>query len=1749
MNKTATVRPQSANVNRIGRKVLNSYGQLNRENILKSFPESTLTQAWNSLCQFVAQNYYSGKGTMIKGFGTFTFSNADVSLEGTTNQYARDHRKRTPVFIVSKEFNENLRPGQYNPTGGVIYYNQKLNNSVSHVKFNYAELAYALNITKDECVMILQNEILYMSEAIRRGEFKNKEMPGIGTIMLRGNVLAVKFNNQLVESAKNVPQKLLQYKKNIHMYMEPEENKKIAIKDLPDVAKTMRALRPKTAVVTKISQGGEKWLKENLGVDLDELENENENNNDNTLTNFREAKEDYGTESVPQPDEQVSQSGTLNFINDKPKIVKKKQKQLTLRDLNIPTKVLEAILFHKSFIISEMKNFDKRNGGSILKIDCVRAFAKANVHYMLNSTLINDIIKVYTQGLESVDYMKLMTALLRDIKSIIGVQTRRPSSAKKTNTMLQMSRIAPQEQAKTDDVNIAKQTISLNDIKNEAISIKIMLPEMVYKNRTRLDQTMSIDELVKMLRSFNIAYPKTKIEQILSFIEIDDHQCFSLNEFNTKLNACKILANEICYEDTITILKKLKDIIYASGGENFLFQNGGNSITKKEFINKFANTKFSPSAIESVYHFMTKSSRNFTKADYNKFFTCKKDLDSEFDEAALKRINAAVRRAQLKPSEYFSHLLSYNINRNDNSITRYDFHRCCLAEKLSFSAEEIDHVFDLIDKKKDGVIDREEFLSAVTFESRALFRVQDVIKRNALDIEDIAFRLEIDMNKNEILDYIGFKLKIKKLDYTYSDNFIKSLFDEISNGESYVDTQSLIGAFDVFKKHNFIQTNNFSFKKNFIENIKQNATLQRLKQAFEHIDSNNGGRLTKADFCSIIQKFSNEFKDEDIMKFTRITKLVDSNNLVKYPEFINMIYYNAEDDQFTQCVEELKKYIDTQCDRKLIKFFQKLNRCENRSIYDTKTTITISQLTQFFGDKIRNLDANVVCKFDLDSDGLISIHDIQGIFERYVSTSFFKYENAMSTPETNLYASEQMSEERFKSIVKDIKKKMKAKNITEIGLFKKLDINGDGFVSNYEFNQRIDDIILLSPAIKDQFFNYLDYYKNGLVDLETFLKRFKEFKSNEILVKNNNKIECEIIDAFMQWAKEKSATYSDTEMFALIDSDCDGIINLNDFKKFCIDQLRIAKCDISEYKLQRVMQALSITKNKNIGMADFKEFVNKATSERDFIDFKEKFKETINQNLAPNKENTEWTNDVIEKFGMFISERFEDVEDFFEKNITKNSGKFTLEDFERFHRQYYECFDGFNLTRDEILAVFTTLDSQKKNFLTLRDFENKLKMFDFYKKMHFDIKNFIQQNFNNAVDAFKFFSTSENRNRDRIEETKSYSYINLTKKDFFDTMQKFFPNKYLTETILKYMTKYFKSPQSIPFSEFNFIYFDGVAYDDEFISKSKTKSKLAASRGRPRSATAGRKLDPKLQTPYDFDALTKLKRLIDSSKFDYSSFFSMYKSISDNGVINRFEFRNMIKKLDIGLTHLEIEEITSKIGMNREGKIDLNAFIKYITSDDKTVTSSHKNMTAFISDMKDLIYKYYSTPLLAFQFNDVNKSNDLDFSEFKAMICELYSKESRPQPNFALMKNAFDFLDLRKDGVIDLNEWNRAFTEYPGKLDVSASKSKMRTLREWEGSTDLQRIYCEIVKNRKLIKEYVKPFYINDGRGKLLVQCDNLISVLKQVLPRTKMSVTQWKMMVLIGDKERSGMVDFDLFMKIVESSAKQTIGQPKFKK
>ena len=282
----------------------------------------------------------------------------------------------------------------------------------------------------------------------------------------------------------------------------------------------------------------------------------------------------------------------------------------------------------------------------------------------------------------------------------------------------------------------------------------------------------------------------------------------------------------------------------------------------------------------------------------------------------------------------------------------------------------------------------------------------------------------------------------------------------------------------LFHQEKFRELNNGSFKENFISNLKLVTDYETLRKNFEDIDSYSNGRLTKADFCSVIQKFSNEFKDEDIMRFTRISKLIDKNNLVMYPEFLLLCFYDSSNDTFNNCIEAIKKFVNGECKGDLKIFFQKLNHMEKKSYYDIKTTITIKQLHDFFKNyNIKGLNNNVVCKFDLDSDGIVSIEDIQGIFERYCSTSFFKFDNSSFTPDNNLYAYEEMTDTKFKNLVREIKKNMKKKNITVVGLFNKLDKNHDGFISNYEFNTGIDEYIQLSSSIKDQFYNYLGDWK------------------------------------------------------------------------------------------------------------------------------------------------------------------------------------------------------------------------------------------------------------------------------------------------------------------------------------------------------------------------------------------------------------------------------------------------------------------------------------------------------------------------------------------------------------------------------------------------------------------------------------------------------------------------------------------------
>ena len=85
-----------------------------------------------------------------------------------------------------------------------------------------------------------------------------------------------------------------------------------------------------------------------------------------------------------------------------------------------------------------------------------------------------------------------------------------------------------------------------------------------------------------------------------------------------------------------------------------------------------------------------------------------------------------------------------------------------------------------------------------------------------------------------------------------------------------------------------------------------------------------------------------------------------------------------------------------------------------------------------------------------------------------------------------------------------------------------------------------------------------------------------------------------------------------------------------------------------------------------------------------YVDLKETFKETANQNLFRGKKNTEWITQAIERFGMYITETYDGAKKFFEKFADTKLNKFKFEHFIKFHENNFECFHGFIILKNLI---------------------------------------------------------------------------------------------------------------------------------------------------------------------------------------------------------------------------------------------------------------------------------------------------------------------------------------------------------------------------------------------------------------------------------------------------------------------------------
>lgn len=456
--------------------------------------------------------------------------------------------------------------------------------------------------------------------------------------------------------------------------------------------------------------------------------------------------------------------------------------------------------------------------------------------------------------------------------------------------------------------------------------------------------------------------------------------------------------------------------------------------------------------------------------------------------------------------------------------------------------------------------------------------------------------------------------------------------------------------------------------------------------------------------------------------------------------------------------------------------------------------------------------------------------------------------------------------------------------------------------------------------------------------------------------------------------------------------------------------------ELSDNKILHFIVAISLTNSNNLVLADIQNLMQNINNNNT-----KKYLSNIynycNEGIDETNKDKDWIKDVIDNIGMYINEVYDnDVKKFYDnynKTNFRNQGQgLSFDNFVNFLDNNVQLFEQYHIHETQQLILFNYISSNKK-FITLAMLQklfgnnNNQNNYNFYLKMHKDIIKFLHENYPKCEDAFKFFHSVKTY----LQETPTYNdYLSkntyITRKEFFDGINKIFPNKYKTNTILNYYQKVFKKKlnqnkkfenlkqnedfTNIKFSEFNYIYYSDFEFDSYYSKSLKHDSKILTTRPSIKdipfmtfNSPFPTKQNEKFATPYDLDPLEKVKRLILSSKMDFKKEFKEVIKESSNGMANQFEFRNILKRLDIGLTNIEIEDIVHKSGMSSDGNINLVDFYNYITEENKNLLISKKHVLEQLKEIKQLLYKYYSNPRLAFELNDNDALCKIDFDKFK----------------------------------------------------------------------------------------------------------------------------------------------------------------------
>jgi hypothetical protein len=108
-------------------------------------------------------------------------------------------------------------------------------------------------------------------------------------------------------------------------------------------------------------------------------------------------------------------------------------------------------------------------------------------------------------------------------------------------------------------------------------------------------------------------------------------------------------------------------------------------------------------------------------------------------------------------------------------------------------------------------------------------------------------------------------------------------------------------------------------------------------------------------------------------------------------------------------------------------------------------------------------------------------------------------------------------------------------------------------------------------------------------------------------------------------------------------------------------------------------------------------------------------------------------------------------------------------------------------------------------------------------------------------------------------------------------------------------------------------------------------------------------------------------------------------------------------------------------------------------------------------------------------------------------------------------------------------------------LKIPNLQNNVKATRSFENSKEISDVYYILARNKKRIKEESKKYFIKQGLN-LVIHCDNLVDILSKMFPNLKLDNNKWKLIVIIGDRDKNSLIDINFFFNLIGNSSMKNV-------